>query len=76
MLEEQLATAPARHERVALAVDTRERDELAAAGGAVAFMTAWLNREALTKRYQKTENRWRQGDLLDRLALDKDERGS
>ena len=32
VLEEQLATAPARHERVALAVDTRERDELAAAG--------------------------------------------
>ena len=41
-----------------------DADELAAAGGAVAFFTAWLDRDAKTKRWQKTEMRWRQGDLF------------
>lgn len=38
--------------------------ELAAAGGAVALFTAWLEREARTKRWQRAEQRWRQGDLF------------
>lgn len=47
-------------------------DELAAAGGAVAFLTAWMDREAKGKAYQRAEFLWRQGDLLDPLALDDD----
>lgn len=35
-------------------------DELAAAGGAVAFVTAWLDQEAATKAWAKTESQWRQ----------------
>lgn len=42
-----------------------DADELAAAGGAVAFMTDWMGREAQTRRYQDAEFRWRQGDLFD-----------
>jgi hypothetical protein len=46
--------------------------ELAAAGGTVSFLTAWLDREAAKKPYQKAEFRWRQGDLLDQLTLEED----
>ena len=35
-------------------------DELAAAGGAVAFVAAWLDREAGTKAWSQTEFQWRQ----------------
>lgn len=38
--------------------------ELVAAGGPVAFMTAWLDREATSKAYREAEARWRQGDLF------------
>ena len=38
--------------------------ELVAAGGPVAFFTAWLEREAATKRYAKAAARWRQLPLL------------
>jgi len=44
-----------------------DEDELAAAGGAVAFLSAWLDRAAATKAYQTAEFRWRQGDLFDQL---------
>lgn len=47
---------------------------LSAAGGAVAYLTAWMDREATTKRYRKMEQLWRQGDLLDRLALTDEDR--
>lgn len=43
-----------------------DADELVAAGGAVAFFGAWLEREAKSKRWQATEFRWRQGDLFQR----------
>lgn len=46
-----------------------EAETLAAAGGAAAFFTAWMNAEAQTKTYQTAEFRWRQGDLLDLLEL-------
>lgn len=38
--------------------------ELMATGGAIAFFSAWLEREAKTKRWQKADFRWRQGDLF------------
>lgn len=41
-----------------------DADELAQAGGPVAFFSGWLNREASSKRWQKREFRWRQGDLF------------
>lgn len=37
---------------------------LAANGGAIAFFSDWLDREARTKKWQQTEFRWRQGDLF------------
>lgn len=40
---------------------------LAAAGGAITFLTAWMNKEAASKAYQTAEFRWRQGDLFDRI---------
>ncbi len=46
--------------------------ELTQAGGAVAFMTTWMDREARTKAYQAAEFCWRQGDMIDNLALDED----
>lgn len=49
-----------------------DAEELQASGGAVAFMTAWMDREAKGKTYQKAEFLWRQGDLFDRLVLDED----
>ena len=49
-------------------------EELADAGGAVAFFTTWMNREAATKRYQLMEFRWRQGDMIDQLALTDEDR--
>lgn len=36
---------------------------LADNGGAVAFVTAWLDREATTKAWGKTEAKWRQLEL-------------
>lgn len=50
-----------------------DADELAQAGGAVAFMAAWMNREAATRRYQDAEFRWRQGDLFDRQSSEPEE---
>ena len=44
--------------------------ELAAAGGAVAFMTAWLDRDAALKPYKQAETRWRQGDLFDHAGVE------
>ena len=38
---------------------------LDAAGGPVAFFTAWLDREATSKAYREAEYRWRQGDLFE-----------
>lgn len=37
---------------------------LSAEGGAVAFFTEWLDREARSKKCQRTEFRWRQGELF------------
>ena len=42
------------------------------AGGPVAFLTDWMDREARTKAYQEAEQRWRQGDLFDQLVLGDD----
>ncbi len=41
-----------------------EAAALAAAGGIATFVTAWLDREADTRRYAKDELRWRQGSLF------------
>ena len=51
-----------------------DEGELARAGGPVAFMTTWLDREAKTKTYQNAEFLWRQGDLFDRGGLDNEKR--
>lgn len=51
-----------------------DAQELSAAGGAVAFLTAWMDREARARRFQDILYRWRQGDLLDVLALDEEDR--
>ena len=48
--------------------------ELARAGGAVAFLTAWMDREAQGKPYRRAEFLWRQGDLFDRVNLDDESR--
>jgi hypothetical protein len=37
---------------------------LSADGGAIAYFTAWLDREARTKTWHTTEFRWRQGELF------------
>jgi hypothetical protein len=47
-------------------------DELADAGGAVAYLTAWITRNARTGTYQKTEFLWRQGDLFGREQPERD----
>ncbi len=39
-------------------------DEVAGAGGAVSYFTAWLDREARSKAWAETEFAWRQGDLF------------
>ena len=41
-----------------------DAEDLIASGGAVAFFTAWLDREARTKRYAKAEFHWRQLSLF------------
>jgi len=41
-----------------------DMEELADAGGTEAFMTAWLDQEAATTRYQQIEDCWRHSDLL------------
>ena len=38
--------------------------DLRKAGGAVAFFTAWLDREAATKAWARAEAKWRQLDLF------------
>lgn len=48
--------------------------ELARSGGAVAFLTAWMNREAQAKAYQQAEFLWRQGDLLYGIGLEDESR--
>ena len=47
-------------------------EEIAEAGGPVALFTTWLDHEARSKAYQRADFLWRQGDLLDQLALDED----
>ena len=44
-----------------------DADELVRHGGAVAFMTAWMDREAANRPYQEREFRWRQGELFNAL---------
>lgn len=41
-----------------------DEDELKAAGGAVAFFLAWLERDAGSIRYAEALYRWKQGDLF------------
>jgi hypothetical protein len=41
-----------------------DEEQLIAAGGAVAYFTAWLDREATSKAWAKAEFKWRQGDLF------------
>lgn len=41
-------------------------DDLLVTGGAVSFFTAWLDRDARSKAWVKTEAAWRQGDLFAR----------
>jgi hypothetical protein len=38
--------------------------ELRAAGGSVAFLLAWFEREAIHPRYAEALYRWKQGDLF------------
>ena len=47
-------------------------DELAAAGGVAAYLDAWMDREATTRAYRKTEFMWRQGDLFEFERFSKD----
>ncbi|MGD9830674.1 MAG: hypothetical protein AB7U66_18285 [Hyphomicrobiaceae bacterium] len=47
-----------------------DAEALAAAGGAVAFMSAWMDREAESKAYTAAMLRWRQGDLFDHAGLE------
>ncbi len=49
--------------------------ELAGAGGARAFVQAWLDREAQTKAYRTSEQRWRQGNLFDHAGIEEDRKG-
>lgn len=44
--------------------------ELAAAGGPVAYMTAWLDRDADRPAFRKAVHRWRQGDLFDFVGME------
>jgi hypothetical protein len=41
-----------------------DADELASAGGPIAFFTAWLERAAATKAWAKAEAKWRQLELF------------
>lgn len=41
-----------------------DADDLARAGGAAAYVAAWLDRDAATPRYAKALARWRQLDLF------------
>ena len=45
---------------------------LSNAGGPVAFFTAWMDREAKSKDYQRAEFLWRQGDLFHHLETGED----
>ena len=42
-----------------------DSEALSLAGGAVAYITAWLDRDAATRAYKDREFHWRQGDLFD-----------
>lgn len=41
-----------------------DEDELTAAGGPVAFFSAWIEREARSKDWARADFKWRQGDLF------------
>jgi hypothetical protein len=41
-----------------------DEDELKAAGGVVAFLLTWLDRDAINPRYAEALYRWKQGDLF------------
>lgn len=41
-----------------------EQEQLDAAGGVVAYLTAWANREAASAAYLNALAKWRQGDLF------------
>jgi hypothetical protein len=41
-----------------------DEDELTAAGGPVAFVSAWIEREARSKDWARADFKWRQGDLF------------
>jgi len=41
-----------------------DEDKLNAAGGAVAFLLAWFERDAVLPRYAQALYRWKQGDLF------------
>ncbi|WP_414463402.1 hypothetical protein [Hyphomicrobium sp. DY-1] len=41
-----------------------DEDDLKAAGGAVAFVLSWLDRDADHPRYTQALYKWRQGDLF------------
>lgn len=41
-----------------------DEDELKTAGGTVAFLLSWLQRDAGTIRYAQALYRWKQGDLF------------
>lgn len=51
-----------------------DTEQLAVAGGPVAFFQAWMDREAATKSYRAAEFQWRQGDLLDLLEIEDQDR--
>lgn len=45
-------------------VHDMDEDQLKAAGGPVAFLLAWLERDAVNLRYAEALYRWKQGDLF------------
>jgi hypothetical protein len=47
-----------------------DEDELAHAGGAVAFFQDRMEQEAQSKVYKAAEFRWRQGDLFDHAGIE------
>jgi hypothetical protein len=47
-----------------------DEDELARAGGAVAFFRDWMEQDAQSKAYKAVEFRWRQGDLFDHAGIE------
>jgi len=41
-----------------------DEDDLTAAGGATRFLSAWLDRDAMSPRYAQALFAWKQGDLF------------